>query len=53
MNMNGCQGGAGPFTYLGCWGACNGDYTSATQPCTECKNNVVDAGVLATEITRR
>merc|ERR1719352_2106529 len=24
MNMNGCQGGAGPFTYLGCWSVCGG-----------------------------
>merc|ERR1719440_2141022 len=33
MNMNGCQGGAGPFTYLGCWSKCNGDYASTSQAC--------------------
>merc|ERR1719327_456541 len=41
MNMNGCQGGAGPFTYLGCWGACKGDYASTSQACVDCKKNVV------------
>merc|ERR1719191_1969643 len=41
MNMNGCQGGAGPFTYLGCWSTCNGDYASTSQACVDCKKNVV------------
>merc|ERR1719213_445941 len=41
MNMNGCQGGAGPFTYLGCWSVCNGDYASTSQACVDCKKDVV------------
>merc|ERR1719230_2463546 len=41
MNMNGCQGGAGPFTYLGCWTVCNGDLASESQACITCKQNVV------------
>merc|ERR1719145_50853 len=41
MNMNGCQGGAGPFTYLGCWSVCGGDYSSTAQACVDCKKRVV------------
>merc|ERR1719355_70364 len=41
MNMNGCQGGVGPFTYNACWISCGGDYLSTSEACTECKKNVV------------
>jgi hypothetical protein len=26
QNMNGCQGGAGPFTFNACYHTCGGDY---------------------------
>jgi hypothetical protein len=41
QNMNGCQGGVGPITYLPCWNDCGGDFGSTSSACVACKNNVV------------
>jgi len=41
QNMNGCQGGMGPITYLPCWNDCGGDFHSTSTACVACKNNVV------------
>jgi len=43
MNMNGCQGGAGPFSYLSCWNSCAGDLSSPAPACADCKQEVVAA----------
>ena len=44
-NMNGCQGGVGPFTFNSCWSTCSGDYLSASSECAQCKRDVVDAAL--------
>ena len=44
-NMNGCQGGVGPFTFNKCWSICGGDYLSTSSECAQCKREVVDAAL--------